>query len=252
MKNLFLKKKVNRPLLVLGVLFISISSCDNETGYDEIPQLAYIEIEDFDNPETMWEQVNKDLYNEAYDRFMAKTRLENGLYSYDLRSGAEIGISEPIFQYIRENVEYLNSQIEDDKAVLLEENGEILFSVKNLKKSFGNFTTLQETPHTVRISVSHLPIFQTAGGRLAGQVSIAMTNYKNGHGGNVGEYFTWNNFAYNRTGSTTFAGVPVTYHVSSSTSIYSETNPNNTFVSFRETQSGNYTYFEIRLSLIHI
>lgn len=117
-----------------------------------------------------------------------------------------------------------------------------------MNKAPENFSARAEAP-PICCSGSPIPIWD-ADGNLVEAVGSAMANYgykRDANGStNFGSYIKYTSYRYNRTGTAVFGGTTVTYHVSSSTSVYSQNNPFNSFVSYRETISGNHTFFDIR------
>ncbi|MBD1263115.1 hypothetical protein HZY62_21175 [Maribacter polysiphoniae] len=238
-----MKKSFLKNVLLTIILIGSIGACEKSAVSEnlEASEMNIIDIPDFENPEAMWDRSNKLLYQEAYDRFISKTTLINGLYSYDLESGSEIGISEPIFDYIKENIAVLNSFVEQDKGIVIEINDELIYSNFTVKKiiendltAFGDIPQQPENLQTMDLSVVL--------SRMQKSFSQSWTNSNN----NLGDHYSWTSSAYDRTDNTTFAGQSVTIHVASSTSVYSTNNPNNSFVEQREDVWGTTHYFNIR------
>jgi hypothetical protein len=242
-----METKFKHLLLVTGVTIATIISCSEQDDGQFINdssttlQTEIIDIPNFENPETMWEESNRELYNKAYNKFMEHVYLEDGLYKHNIRSGKEIGVAEPIYDYIKENLQTINSQVEKGEAVLMEEQGEILYARRKLKEQPSTFSEYQEDYFGNRVT-----IWSTAGSEMTNRIGDAMGRFDSGLGGNFSDYFSWNSQIYNRTGTASYAGYNVTYHVSSSVSNFQENSPSNSFVSMAERTYGDYTYFDLR------
>lgn len=142
-------------LTILLISLILFCQCSNESAvkeenlsFESFKDSTFLKIEgDLYDPQVIW--ANVDIYLAAFDRMKRYLKIEKDVLKWDIEKGAEINISENIYDYIVDGWKCHNKQLASKNYQLIGNNN----SYAVIKKS--NFNISPKSGGATLISGAH-------------------------------------------------------------------------------------------------